>query len=801
MTISTIREKAQAYTLAEEIINARVNDRKRFTDRFPLDKLQSLTIDEYVAGNGPDTFCYWLEFKKIGAGIGGGNATKFGIYRPNKTTDDTFAIGYGTNRTILSREQANEYFNELKSKLLKAIECAKSDRVEMIKDIEVPIWNMVLLKILTLYFPEKFLPINAPQVLIKCARALQIENLELKSDNAILINHSCKKELSHNEAFSDWADEKIGMFMWESFQDAENKQENQGPQYWLYAPGENARLWEEFYNSGMMGLGWDKLGDLRQYETKDDIRLALVDLFGGDGSKKNDVGALYDFLYSVRIGDYIIVKKGVNELVGYGVVSSEYNYDPSRSEYFHVRQVDWKKRGNWPLDFRLVLKTLTDITDYPTEHPEFKHYHERLMAIMNEGFSNFNNSTVAVSMNYPLNSIFYGPPGTGKTYHTVQRAAEIIEGRTITSHSEALAIFKQNLHDRIEFITFHQNYSYEDFIQGLRPDTRDENDQLLFTKSDGVFKKIADRALKNLNESKKQPTEISKEKDFEQALQDFIEQLNENDGIFKITENCRISGITDTAFRYGGENWSQQAQGRLMKFNDLRSFFKQNVQTRKDIRQLTDVSALAVQHATYFFGVYQEILKYLKPGASAPSIDLERKNYVIVIDEINRANISRVFGELITLIESDKRSDGAIPLEVKLPSGDMFMIPSNLYIIGTMNTADKSIALLDIALRRRFEFEAMYPKYELDGKPLENAEILRKINEQIIKTKGHDFQIGHAYFMAKNESLQQRMNNKVIPLLLEYYMNDEKEVKSLLQSAGLQVEEKSWPLRITSINA
>jgi 5-methylcytosine-specific restriction protein B len=118
-----------------------------------------------------------------------------------------------------------------------------------------------------------------------------------------------------------------------------------------------------------------------------------------------------------------------------------------------------------------------------------------------------------------------------------------------------------------------------------------------------------------------------------------------------------------------------------------------------------------------------------------------------------------------------------------------------------MNTADKSIALLDIALRRRFEFESMYPKYELDGKPLENAEILRKINERIINTKGHDFQIGHAYFMAKNESLQQRMNNKVIPLLLEYYMNDEKEVKSLLQSAGLQIEEKSWPLRITGINA
>jgi 5-methylcytosine-specific restriction protein B len=170
---------------------------------------------------------------------------------------------------------------------------------------------------------------------------------------------------------------------------------------------------------------------------------------------------------------------------------------------------------------------------------------------------------------------------------------------------------------------------------------------------------------------------------------------------------------------------------------------------------------------------------------------------VIVIDEINRANISKVFGELITLIEPDKRSEGSMSMSVKLPSGDTFTVPSNLYIIGTMNTADKSIALLDIALRRRFEFEAMYPKYEVDGKPISDAGILRKINERIILTKGHDFQIGHAYFMNHRESLTQRMNKRVIPLLLEYYMNDEKEVRSILQAAGLQTDPHAWPLRVS----
>src|SRR5690606_20067207 len=117
-----------------------------------------------------------------------------------------------------------------------------------------------------------------------------------------------------------------------------------------------------------------------------------------------------------------------------------------------------------------------------------------------------------------------------------------------------------------------------------------------------------------------------------------------------------------------------------------------------------------------------------------------------------------------------------------------------------MNTADKSIALLDIALRRRFEFESMYPKYEIVGQEIYDVEVLQKINEQIIKSKGHDFQIGHAYFMGENKDLVQRMNKKVIPLLLEYYMNDEKEVKGIRESSGLIIEENYKLLSFTGIN-
>lgn len=402
-------------------------------------------------------------------------------------------------------------------------------------------------------------------------------------------------------------------------------------------------------------------------------------------------------------------------------------------------------------------------------------------------------------MEYPLNTILYGPPGTGKTYNTILRSAEIIENRKIDSYVEALKIFKDNLHNRIEFITFHQNYSYEDFIQGLRPET-DNKSSLTFDKKDGIFKKIAEKALENLILSEKAPEELTNEALFDNALEIFKEVVEESDANYPVNETAYIMEVEEDAFRYTGAKWTNHANGLRMKFSDLKEFYKNGVKNRKDIKHLRNISGLAGQHKTYYFLVYEKIIKLL-PKKIVDPLKVERKNYVIIIDEINRANISRVFGELITLIEPDKRSHGEIPLEAKLPSGDNFIVPSNLYIIGTMNTADKSIALLDIALRRRFEFEAMYPKYEIEGKEIFDVDILKKINEQIIKSKGHDFQIGHSYFMDENRDLIQRMNKKVIPLLLEYYMNDEKEVKGILFNAGLQVEENSWPIKITGKRA
>src|SRR5690554_5939045 len=221
-----------------------------------------------------------------------------------------------------------------------------------------------------------------------------------------------------------------------------------------------------------------------------------------------------------------------------------------------------------------------------------------------------------------------------------------------------------------------------------------------------------------------------------------------------------------------------------------------------DAESVLDIQGLS----SYYSPLLDELLRIGKDSSGKTEI-VQRKNYVIIIDEINRANISRVFGELITLIEPDKRSEGSIPLEARLPSGDSFIVPSNLFIVGTMNTADKSIALLDIALRRRFEFEPMYPKYSEDGLNVNDENVLKSITQSIISEKGHDFQIGHSYFMDSKEdpyNFERRMNVKVIPLLLEYFMNDSKAVTQIISKAlansQFTIDEKTWPLKISAKN-
>lgn len=370
----------------------------------------------------------------------------------------------------------------------------------------------------------------------------------------------------------------------------------------------------------------------------------------------------------------------------------------------------------------------------------------------------------------PLNQILYGPPGTGKTYNTVIKAMEIIDNKKYENVSKELyADLKTEFNElrkqgRIEFVTFHQSYSYEEFVEGIKPDiesweTSAEN--LKYKGANGIFKKICNDADSKFTT-----------KDFDNIYNKFLEEISNTDGIFKLTTKKykKTFGLkvnnNDNLNIYMGEELIKQ--GSLTKENIKAHFL--NARKRFD-------------WANY----YDSVVEYLETKYNLKKENVGTQPYILIIDEINRGNISKIFGELITLIEEDKREN----LSVKLPySQEEFTVPKNLYIIGTMNTSDRSIASIDIALRRRFKFKEMMPEIDLVADFKCNfQECFKTLNERISILLDRDHQIGHSYFIKEKhkdsgtEDLKEIWFDSIIPLLNEYFYGDWDKLQAILGEA------------------
>lgn len=443
--------------------------------------------------------------------------------------------------------------------------------------------------------------------------------------------------------------------------------------YWLYSPGENARFWEEFYKKGIMAIGWGAIGDLSEYESKNQMKAAMRFTFGKPNSSfRNDAHATWQFAKDIKVGDVIFVKKGKSQIIGRGVVKSDYIFDKKQpEEFYNVRAVKWTHKGAWKHPGKAAIKALTDITSYTDDI-------EKLNALFD---TDNEEETEARSIVYPpytaedfskevyisdkdystlvdlvrdkKNVILLGAPGVGKTYAAKRLAYSIIGEQDP---------------ERVMMIQFHQSYSYEDFIMGYRPTEKGG-----FKLSKGPFYKFCKKA----------------------------ESDSDND---------------------------------------------------------------------YFF----------------------------IIDEINRGNLSKIFGELFMLIEKDKRSKIKLQL---LYSNEKFSVPENIYIIGMMNTADRSLALLDYALRRRFAFFEMKPGFDTERFIEYRTELnipkfdklirtIETLNKTIAEdaTLGEGFKIGHSYFCNVNQStnLSNIVEYEIIPLLKEYWFDEPKKVKDwsdILRSA------------------
>lgn len=433
--------------------------------------------------------------------------------------------------------------------------------------------------------------------------------------------------------------------------------------YWIYSPGDNACMWDEFYNLGIMGIGWDDVTDLKEFTSKEEIKDYMKKVYDPSYSYKNNAHCLWQFANEIKIGDVIFVKKGMHKIIGKGVVTSEYIYDSARETYKHIRKVEWTNKGEWEHPGQAVMKTLTCISPYPD-------YVQRLLSLFAEDI--LEETSEQIEIKYPpytkddfLNKVYMDED----TYNTLTELLEakynvILQGapgvgKTFAAKRLAYSIMGQKDTSRVAMVQFHQSYSYEDFIQGYRP-SKDG-----FELVNGAFYKFCKEA----------------------------EEDNER---------------------------------------------------------------------PYFF----------------------------IIDEINRGNLSKILGELMMLIEKDKRGE-----KIKLLySNEWFTVPQNVRIIGMMNTADRSLALMDYALRRRFAFFDFAPAFssegfknylsEKDSPKLEKLiAAVESLNSTIStdESLGDGFRIGHSYFCTDDEITDEWLKSvveyEVIPLIKEYWFDEPTKVR------------------------
>ena len=489
---------------------------------------------------------------------------------------------------------------------------------------------------------------------------------------------------------------------------------------------------------------------------------------------------------------------------------------------------------------------LEKIKDGQNGYRDFKELsfiaYERNMSVDTVTQHNTQNTDIA------KNTILYGPPGTGKTYNTVMYAVAIIENKKLEeikkeNYTEVIDRYNKYKEDGlIEFTTFHQSYGYEEFIEGIKPvihsDEEDETD-IQYEVVPGLFKKFCDIAGKpilrkekcdiGINESptiwkislegsgeNSTRTECMKNEHIRIGYDEYGREITNlfkgaagrhilnyfinNMSIGDIVMSCYDCNTVDAIGVVTGEyEWHDEyAQyKRLRKVNWIVKGIKENIIKINNGSRLSNPTVYKLRMD--LSDVMEIIEKYSK---NTIEVEEKKKNHVFIIDEINRGNISKIFGELITLIEPTKRIGQTEGQKVRLPySQKLFGVPNNVYLIGTMNTADRSIATIDTALRRRFNFKEMLPDAEvLDGIYVEDVsikDIFIKMNKRITVLFDREHTLGHAYFLPLKdaptiETLANIFENSIIPLLQEYFYEDYEKIRMVLGDNQKDSEDKQF---------
>ncbi len=596
--------------------------------------------------------------------------------------------------------------------------------------------------------------------------------------------------------------------------------------YWTMSAGRGGKYWEEFWKESIIAIGWNVPPDpdLRQFKTKEDIRRRLQELEPDGSSKTNDALAFWQFVHEIKKGDVIFAKHGLTNLLGYGVVESDYDFAPERTHYKHVRRVKWIARGEWDLPeegTRMALKTLTDITPYPEfvnliadkvgleMGPEPKPARVAPSAGVaywwlnaNPKIWNFDETPVGQKQTYTSHNE-KGNKRQEYRYFQEVKPGDLVIGYVTSPPKEVVAVCRitKGLHqtangEEIEFEKLEQlakPIAYE--ILRANPDLA--NSEPIINNQGSLFKLTEEEyeAIRSLIDETSVPWTAEIEPyDKKKAMKGlFLAEIQFDEMLDALKEKKNI--VLQGAPGVGKTYVAKRLAYALIGSNDPRRL--EMIQSHQSYSYEDFIQGFRPTPKGHFdlrYGIFHQFCR------QAQREEAQGKPYVFVIDEINRGNLSKIFGELMMLIEPDKRGkEHAMPLAYSQDADERFYIPENLYLIGMMNTTDRSLAMVDYALRRRFRFITLRPEFNSEAFRtfLTNAgakpdlvktivAAMNALNDVIaadIKNLGPGYQIGHSYFcpcpgIKPDEEWYRRIvESEIVPLIQEYRFDNEQKVK------------------------
>ena len=727
---------------------------KQFLQQFPIEHLGNMTLEEYTNLNREDSFCYWLEVKTQELGsIWGGSSYKFGIYRYEKRPDNPTVVVSDDEYAWYKKYNASnkeEAFKVVLNSIIGIAESAQKGDFQAIEE-DGTFGNVVKWKIAFLYANEKLLPFYKREMLEKIVSEYEYPNPS--KAKIYELQHFLMAQKGDEDLY-DFSDELLSIM--------NKEQADDNKRYWMYAPGEKASKWQRCIEQDIICIGWDALGDLSAMDNLEECREELKHAYNKpDASFMNDGLAVWEFSHVMQPGDIVYAKQGQNCIIGRGIVKSDYFYDPSQDTYRHTRKVEWTHIGNWELE-NIVLKTLTDITKYPD-------YVKKIEAMIVEGKSKSDmgiyNYDKKIESYIKLllenkNLILNGAPGTGKTYLAKQIAAHIIFEGNVPEDFETYLLFTQHC----KFTQFHPSYDYTDFVEGLRPTLPKKDGNIGFERKDGLFKDFCRKAILR-------PVGNA----YEDSLLRFKKELKDN----KIVSIQSIRSSTMIQVRLNEKDaisvtnpkseWSCTDE-KLLKYLATRECHPNDTYTKT-------------------------IGEYILENFLGSKMNGCNRKYIFIIDEINRGEISKIFGELFFSVDPGYRGvKGKVQTQYQNliteddPFKEGFYIPENVYIIGTMNDIDRSVECMDFAMRRRFTFKEITAEESARNMELgtDATERMMSLNNAISEIDGFNssFHIGAAYFKGVDD-FDALWELKLAGLLKEYLrgMPDAEESLEALKKA------------------